>query len=132
MTERSTGWSTPRPSPSSNYVLRISSVDQPSVTDVSDVVFQVSVPNTTYFVNDVSASGDEYTTAVGNAANTGLSAASPMASIQAVLNTYDLGPGDVIFVDTGNYSITANIVIDAADSGVRIQGPVQGTHLASL
>jgi parallel beta-helix repeat protein len=117
---------------SPTYFLRISSVDQPAVFDISDAAFQVTVPNTTYFVNDASTVGDEYTTAVGSAANTGLTPASPMASIQAVLNTYDLAPGDVIFVDTGAYSITANIIIDAADSGVRIQGPVQGTHLASL
>jgi hypothetical protein len=119
-------------SASSNYFLRISSVAQPSVFDVSDAAFQVSVPNTTYYVNDASIAGDEYTTAVGSAANSGLSPASPMASIQAVLNAYDLGPGDVIFVDTGNYAVTANIVIDAVDSGVRIQGPVQGAHIASL
>ena len=36
-------------------------------------------------------------------ANTGLSPYSPLASIQAVLNAFDLGPGDVIFVDTGSY-----------------------------
>jgi hypothetical protein len=118
--------------PSANYALRILSVDQPSIADVSDADFQVTTPNTTYYVNDSSTTGDEYTTAIGDVANTGQSPASPLNSIQAVLNTYDLGPGDVIYVDTGTYSVTTNIVIAAADSGVRIQGPVQGTNQAAL
>ena len=117
---------------STNYFLRITSVDRADVVDLSDAPFQVSVPNTTYFVNDNSTTGDEYTTAAGSAGNTGLSPGSPLSSIQAVLNAFDLGPGDVIFVDTGSYAISTNIVIGAEDSGVRIQGPVQATHLASL
>ena len=120
---------------SSDYVLRISSLDQPEIADLSDGTFQVSLPNSTYYVNiagDVNFADNEFTTAAGSDVNTGLSPASPLASIQAVLNTFDLGPGDVIYVDTGSYSITTNILIGAADSGVRIQGPVDGTHLASL
>ncbi len=120
---------------SADYFLRITSEDQPSVIDVSDASFEVAVPTNAYYVNiagDVDFADNEYTTAVGNAANTGLSPASPMASIQAVLNAYDLEPGDVIYVDTGSYSVTTNIVIGAADSGVRVQGPVLSGHLASL
>ena len=117
---------------STNYFLRLSSVATPSLQDVSDAALQIAVPTNVYFVNDGVTTGDEYSSAPGSGTNTGLSATSPLNSIQAVLNAYDLGPGDVILVDTGVYSLTANIVIDAADSGVRIQGPVQGTHQASL
>ena len=120
---------------STNYFLRISSVDQPAVTDVSDAAFEVAAPTNAYYVNiagDVDFTDNEYTTAAGDAGNSGISAASPLASVQAVLSTYDLEPGDVIYVDTGSYSVTTNIFIGAGDSGVRIQGPVQSGHRASL
>ena len=117
-------------------IISSGSVHRPArVGDLSDGPFQVSLPNSTYYVNigDGNFADNEYTTAAGSDVNTGLSPASPLASIQAVLNTYDLGPGDVIYVDTGRYSITTNIVIDAADSGVRIQGPVRsGTSRRSI
>ncbi len=120
---------------STAYFLRISSVDQPVVTDVSDAAFEVSAPTNTYYVNiagDVDFTDNEYTTAAGGVGNSGISAASPLASVQAVLSTYDLGPGDVIYVDSGSYSVTTNIVIGTGDSGVRIQGPVQSGHRALL
>ncbi len=120
---------------STNYFLRISSIDQPAVADVSDAAFEVAAPTNTYYVNiagDVDFTDNEYTTAAGSTSNTGLGPTSPLASIQAVLNTYDLEPGDVIYVDTGSYAVTTNIVIGAGDSGVRIQGPVSSGHRASL
>ena len=120
---------------STDYFLRISSVDQPAVTDVSDAAFEVAAPTNAYYVNiagDVDFTDNEYTTAAGDAGNSGISAASPLASVQAVLSTYDLEPGDVIYVDTGSYSVTTNIFIGAGDSGVRIQGPVLSGHRASL
>jgi parallel beta-helix repeat protein len=117
---------------STNYSLRIRSIDQPAVVDISDAPFEVAAPTNAFYVNDGSTAGDEYSTAAGNSANTGLSPASPLASIQAVLNAYDLGPGDVIYVDTGTYAITTNIAIGAGDSGVRIQGPVQPGSQATL
>ncbi len=120
---------------STAYFLRISSVGQPLITDVSDAAFEVSAPTHAYYVNiagDVDFTDNEYTTAAGGAGNSGISASSPLASVQAVLNTYDLEPGDVIYVDTGSYAVTTNIFIGAGDSGVRIQGPVQSGHRALL
>ena len=120
---------------SANYFLRIRSIDQPAIVDVSDGAFEVTIPTHTYYVNisgDTDFSDNEYTTAAGNSANTGLGPASPMATIGAVLTAYDLEPGDVIYVDTGSYAVTTNIFIGAGDSGVRIQGPTQSGHKASL
>jgi hypothetical protein len=46
-----------------------------------------------------------------------VSPAAPKASVQDVVNTYDLEPGDVIYVDTGNYALTAEINIGDLDAG---------------
>ncbi len=65
-----------------------------------------------YYVNDGSASGDVYTTALGNNGNSGLTQALPKASLSAILSTYGplgtnvLTSGDVIFVDAGTYFVT--------------------------
>jgi len=74
-------------------------------------------PTTRYYVNDTSVSNDVYCTAAGHAANDGLAPESPMARIQAVIDRYDLGAGDTIHVDTGEYLLASNIVISAVDSG---------------
>ncbi len=54
-----------------------------------------------------------------------------MASLEALLRAYKLQAGDVVYVDTGNYTQLYDIVFGAEDSGsstasadrVRIQGP---------
>lgn len=92
------------------------------VSDTSDGMFSVLTPSTEYFINDASTSFDVYTTAVGNDANDGRSAAAPMASLSALLAAYDFGLGDTIYVDTGTYALTGNIVIDSDDAGVTIIG----------
>lgn len=107
---------------SNNYVVRVRSINEPGVVGSSDS-FSVTAPINLYYVNDNSLVGNEYTTAVGNDANNGLSPATPKASIRAILETYDLSPGDIILVDAGTYTLTTNIVIGNADSGVTIQGP---------
>ncbi|MFC1984260.1 choice-of-anchor D domain-containing protein [Chloroflexota bacterium] len=74
----------------------------------------------TYYVNDGSTAGDVYCTAVGNDANDGMSPTTPKLTIQAIIDTYDLEAGDIVYVDAGTY--VENIVIGAADSGLTIQG----------
>ena len=76
-----------------------------------------------FYVNDSSVDGDVFTTAPGDNANTGKSPDQPMASLFALLAAYDLGPGDVVYVDTGHYQLLRNTLITQNDSGVRIQGP---------
>ncbi len=108
---------------SDQYVIRISSVGAPAITDQTDAVFSVIPPISNYYVNDNSTLGDVYTTAVGDDANDGLTPATPKASIRAILETYDLEYTDTIFVDTGYYFLTENILITNPDSGVIIRGP---------
>ena len=35
--------------------------------------------------------------------------------------------GDVIYVDTGTYNLSTNVLLTAVDSGVTIEGPSSGT-----
>jgi parallel beta-helix repeat protein len=108
--------------------LRISSAADGLVVDVSDGNFVIGEPGNVYYVNDGSTAGDQYTTAIGSDANTGTTSADPMASLNALLALYDLGPGDIVYVDAGTYLLATNIRILAQDSGVTIQGPTNGSQ----
>ncbi|MCW5625103.1 MAG: tandem-95 repeat protein, partial [Burkholderiales bacterium] len=103
-----------------------------TASDVSDEGFLITNAGNVYYVNDGSLAGDEYTTGVGDNANDGKSAATPMASLAALLRAYDLDAGDVIYVDTGLYNLATNIVLEAQDSGVRIVGASQPGHQSIL
>ena len=70
-----------------------------------------------YYVNDASTILDNWCTAPGSDANDGLSPATPKASVQAILDAYDLGPGDVVRIDTGEYTLTSNILVGEEDAG---------------
>ena len=74
-------------------------------------------PSTDYYVNDAGQDGDTYTSAPGDDANDGLSAATPKASLQSVIDTYLLRPGDTVWVDTGLYQPTENEFINQLDTG---------------
>lgn len=71
-----------------------------------------------FFVNDGDTTGDVYTTAVGDDLNSGTNAAAPKSSLQAVLNGYNLEPGDTVFVDTGLYGLTATVTVTNEDVGI--------------
>ena len=96
-------------------------------TDTSDGSFLIVNGGHDFYINDGSTTGDVFTSAVGNDLNSGKTAATPMANLAALLDAYDLGPGDVIHVDTDNYLVLRNIVIGADDAGVRIEGPAGET-----
>ncbi|RRS02949.1 tandem-95 repeat protein [Aquabacterium soli] len=102
------------------------------VSDVSDEAFLIANGGKVYYVNDASLAGDEYTTAVGDNANSGKSADKPMASLAALLRAYDLNPGDIVHVDSGTYSLATNIVLGEQDSGVVIRGASQPGHATIL
>lgn len=70
----------------------------------------------TWYVNDASLTGDVFTTAIGNDANAGTSAA-PFATIQFAIATAIAG--DTIYVDAGSYS-SADITI--SKSGIILRG----------
>ncbi len=86
---------------------------------------------TSYFINDGSLTNDTFSTVVGNDANSGKSPSTPMASIEALLNTYDLNPGDTVYVDSGLHLIPRDIVISNSDSGVRFVGPADRSAILS-
>ena len=46
-----------------------------------------------------------------------------MNSIQLVLNTYDLQPGDVIYVDSGSYVLTATSSLARPTRACGFKGP---------
>lgn len=126
-------WTVPSSMTEGQYRLRITQQESLQVSDETDGEIQIVSSGNHYHVNDGSLTGDVFTTAIGNNANSGKSPNEPMASLTALLTAYDLDPGDVIHVDSGTYQIAGTIVISAQDSGVRIRGPqaVSGTAPSS-
>ena len=76
-----------------NYRVRVTRLDAGSFADTSNNLFAIREPVTIYYVNDATVESGDWTTAAGNDANDGLSPATPKASIRAMLEAYDLGPG---------------------------------------
>ena len=114
----------------SDYFIR---VIRPGPVVGDSASFSIAPATHFYYVNDDTVLPGDVTTAAGsdtNVNNTGLDAAHPKASIQAVLDQYDLGPDDVILVDYGVYVPTNNIVITNQDSGVTIKGPATASSSA--
>jgi hypothetical protein len=80
-----------------------------------------------YYVNDGSTLGDIYCTAVGNnsGADRGKSPGTPARTVQYIIDTYTLGAGDTVFIDTGLYNTTSlygttyeySISISSSDQG---------------
>ncbi len=105
--------------PGDQYQVRVTVAAQQAVSQS----FQIVNPGTSYYVNDAGTAGDVFTSAAGNNANSGKSPDAPMASLTALLLAYDIDPGDTIYVDTGTYQLTRNILITDQDGGVRIVGP---------
>ena len=109
-----------------------------TVTSTQDVTATAHFRSLNYYVNDAIIDCDLWCTDVGDAANSGTSPDAPLDSVQAVLDTYDLEPGDTVYVDAGEYDLSAAILIGAEDSGtdespVTLQGVgSQGTCGSSL
>lgn len=88
-----------------------------------------------FYVNDGSVVNDAWCTAPGNDANTGASPDAPKATVRALIGTYDLEPGDIVRIDTGNYTTDTEIAVDIDDSGgpslpVIVEGSPYGTLLS--
>lgn len=74
-------------------------------------------PATTYYIDDGSNDGDVYTPGfTGNESNNGLTPTTPKLTINNLLASTNLLPGDVVLIDTGTY--TNNVVIGAGVNGV--------------
>ncbi len=76
-----------------------------------------SIASQVYYVNDSSTVKDEWCSAPGDEVNDGLSPATPKATVQSILSTYDLEPGDIVRIDTGVYTLTSNIEVTSDDEG---------------
>ena len=118
-------WTTP--AGSNQALVRVTSEQVPAVSDTSDETFSIDglVGAGAYYVNlatDTDFSDNEYTTAAGDNANSGRSPDAPMASLPALLSVYDLGPGDIIYVEAGQYDLFGNLLITNNDAGVTLRG----------
>ena len=96
---------------------RIESEQEPGISATSSRPFVLHNGPIRYYVNDSSTSGDVYCTGVGLSSNSGISADSPKRWISEILDQYDLEAGDVIYVDTGNYLVSAPTLIGDLDTG---------------
>ena len=122
-------WSIPSSLAAGQYRVRVTSDFNGQWTDLSDNPFTIAGSGNTYYVNG-SASGGYYTTAAGSDGNDGKTPATPMATIQAMLNAYHPGSGATIFVDGGTYNLISTLTLTSANSGLTIQGtPGQTTIL---
>jgi hypothetical protein len=68
-----------------------------------------------------------YSWTTGDDANDGLTPQTPKASLQSVLDAYDLGPNDLVVFETGVYASSA--VITPEDAGATYVGTVAGSYL---
>jgi parallel beta-helix repeat protein len=115
-------WSIPVGQTPGNYRVRVTRLDADMADDASNLLFIIPAPISVYYVNDGIWEAGDWTMAPGNDANSGSAPNFPKATIQDVLDDYDLGPGDTIRVDAGAYNTTTNILIASEDSGVMIEG----------
>ena len=94
------------------------------ILDVTDTLFALRNDPLSFYVNDAVFDGDdEYTSAIGTAGNHGDLSSAPKDSIQAIIDTYDLEPGDTVFIDDGTYA--ESILVDEFDAG-------SGTNLVTF
>ncbi len=71
---------------------------------------------TNYYINGNFTPDDVYTTNGGiNSISRGLSPNEPLRTIQYLLDTFDLNPGDTVFIDAGVYR--EEIILDLNDQG---------------
>ncbi len=127
-------WQVPDNVDPDEYYIVVTRSDNTEIVDSSnmfaimehDGIYYVNIENDSYFADN------EYTTAPGNNANSGLTPSSPKSSVRAIIESYDLRPGDIIYVDTGYYTISSNIIIGENDYGFTICGPIQGDDLAII
>ncbi|MGV3663164.1 MAG: S8 family serine peptidase, partial [Prosthecobacter sp.] len=96
--------------PNTTYNFRATATSSDGSTTSSNVSFTTGIA---YYVNDGSTTNDAWCTAVGNDSNNGLTPATPKATVQAIISTYVLEPGDVVRIDTGSYSLATDIVVSS-------------------
>ena len=112
------------------YGLRIevSMVGVAEAFDRSVETFTVPENTKTFYVNDGSTSGDQYTTAAGSNRNTGRIASAPKPNPVNILRVYSIGPTNTLYIDTGVYPLITPIVLSGTlgigdDRGFVMTGP---------
>ena len=113
-------WDTTRAQPGKgpNFLIRIFCEQDRTATDQSASTFTLYNQITKYYVNNYSTSEDVWCSAVGlDGPGRGFDPSTPAASVQFILDTYDLKPGDTVYIDTGEYLLSSNIVVTAGDGG---------------
>ena len=116
-------WTLPNSiTPGSNYLVQVSSDQYAGLSATSAQPFTIPAAVHTYYINDGTVNPGDWTTAPGNDSNDGLTPGTPKASISGVLAAYHLNSGDVIMVDAGTYNLNNILVLNAAASGIVIEG----------
>ncbi|NQT87590.1 right-handed parallel beta-helix repeat-containing protein, partial [bacterium] len=85
-----------------HYRVRVTCEQDAQATNQSRYDFFIGVA-APYYVNDGSVAHDAWCTAPGDDANDGRTPGAPKATVQAILDTYDLEPGNRVRIDTGTY-----------------------------
>ncbi len=110
----------------SGYQVEVTANNGTDPSGLSQQQFLIANNGDNYYINPGATTGAVYTTAPGNDANSGKDPADPMATLAALLQAYPLGPGDTVYVDTGDYTLLRNVDLDLLHSGVTIVGPTTG------
>ena len=114
-------WTPTSPTTGATALVRVVANDPANTTSAVAGPFLIAPVGNNYYVN-ANSTGGVYTTAAGSDANDGKSPATPMSSIQAILNAYQPGAGATIYVDSGTYTLLQNITLTSANSGLTIEG----------
>ena len=117
--------------------VQVSLVDDPIVFDRGTESFSVPENTLTYFVNDASTTGDEYTTVPGSNRQTGRLPSAPKPSLNALFRNYGVSSGAEVFVDTGDYPLLESVFVSATvglgdDEGFDLAGPTGAAHVARM
>ncbi len=102
--------------------LRIRSLQDSSLQGTSSGSFQIAPAGRDFYINDNSTVGDTFTVATGADDNHGKSPNQPMQTLAALLDNYDLDPGDVIHVDNGTYIALQSVKVRNDDSVLKSKG----------
>ena len=110
--------------------IRIISVANPAVYDMSTEPFTVPENGNIFYVNDNSTTGDQYTTAVGANRNDGKLASAPKPDPVNLFRTYDITAGATLFIDQGSYPLIDTLQLSGSvdrglglDTAFTIHGP---------
>ena len=107
--------------PGSNYYIRVTHTGSPSATAEIAAAFTIKAPMTTFYINDGTVAR---AITRPNRATTPTTACPPPRRWPRLPAAANLraGAGDMIMVDNGTYNIAGNIVLTAANSGLKIEG----------